>query len=128
MERTIGTVARAAIAQIACVALLGPVPGLRLHAADLSDQGTNFNQVRSSTTAGRSPASTGTPTSTRTATSPIAAATEARGTNAKTEVVGRWDGTSVPLDVVCSTQCHGGFIDAADKEHGFHAVFAKNEQ
>lgn len=91
---------------------------------------------------------------------PGGAATAARGINEKTEVVGRWDDNSVPLDVVCSIQCHGflwvkgefrsidvpsanstvalginaagrivgRFIDSAGREHGFHAVFAKNEQ
>ena len=38
---------------------------------------------------------------------PGAAATAARGINETNEVVGRWDDNSVPLDVVCSTQCHG---------------------
>jgi hypothetical protein len=38
---------------------------------------------------------------------PGAGATAARGINEKIEVVGRWDDNSVPLDVVCSIQCHG---------------------
>jgi hypothetical protein len=38
---------------------------------------------------------------------PGAVATAARGINEKLEVVGRWDDNSVPLDDVCSTQCHG---------------------
>ena len=62
MKCMIGTAARARMAQIACMALLGLVPGLRLHTADfkfapidypnslatevlgIKDQGANFNQ------------------------------------------------------------------------------------
>jgi len=64
MKNTIGLAARALLTQIACMALLGLVPSLRLHAADfkvaqiddssalatgavaINDQGTNFNQPR----------------------------------------------------------------------------------
>ena len=40
---------------------------------------------------------------------PRAVVTAARGINDKTEVVGRWDDNSVPLNGACSTQCHGFF-------------------
>jgi len=38
---------------------------------------------------------------------PGAAATAARWISETTEVVGRWDDYSIPLDLACSTQCHG---------------------
>ena len=36
--------------------------------------------------------------------------------NEKSEVVGRWDDCSIPLDVLCSTQCHG-FLWAKGEFH-----------
>ena len=47
---------------------------------------------------------------------PGAAATTARWINEKSEVVGRWDDYSIPLDVLCSTQCHG-FLWAKGEFH-----------
>ena len=47
---------------------------------------------------------------------PGAAATTARWINEKSEVVGRWDDYSIPLDVLCSTQCHG-FLWAKSEFH-----------
>jgi uncharacterized membrane protein len=47
-----------------------------------------------------------------------AAVTAARGINETRQVVGRWDDDSVPLDVVCSTQCHGFLWETGE----FHSL------
>jgi uncharacterized membrane protein len=51
---------------------------------------------------------------------PGAAATAGRDINETKQVVGRWDDYSVPLDIVCSTQCHGFLWERGE----FHSIDA----